>query len=150
MAKSTLKCGWVPIQSRHPMCCRQEKTLNARKEKLMRMTVLKKSGADLPFFLKVLPTSRPLLDFRLLTAHWPRSSLWPRHFLRIRPDKDLAAHLHQKDPGKYSDENHKPEIAVALTTFELFVDFKPLNGIQTLLHLSSPAPIHTKCPNTLQ
>jgi mannose-6-phosphate isomerase len=55
--------------------------------------------------------------------------------LRIYPNKDLAARLHQKDPEKYSDENHKPEIAVALTTFELFVSFKPLNEIQTLLQL---------------
>lgn len=84
---------------------------------------------------KVLPTSRPLLDLRLLTAHWPRFSLWPTHFLRTHPDKDLAARLHQTDREKYSDENHKPEIAVALTTFELFVCFKPLNEIQTLLQL---------------
>ena len=55
--------------------------------------------------------------------------------LRIHPDKDLAARLHQKDPEKYSDENHKPEIAVALTTSELFVGFKPLSEIQTLPQL---------------
>jgi hypothetical protein len=54
--------------------------LNAHKEKLIGKTVLKKFAADLPFLPKVFPTSRPLLDLRLLTAHWPRSSLWPRHF----------------------------------------------------------------------
>jgi mannose-6-phosphate isomerase len=55
--------------------------------------------------------------------------------LQIHPDKDLAARLHQKDPEKYSDENHKPEIAVALTTSELFVGFKPLSEIQILPQL---------------
>jgi mannose-6-phosphate isomerase len=54
--------------------------------------------------------------------------------LRIHPDKDLAARLHQKDPENYNDENHKPEIAAALITFELFISFKPLSKIQTLLH----------------
>lgn len=75
--------------------------LNAHKEKLIGKTVLKKFGADLPFLPKVLPTGRPLLDLRLLTAHWPRSSLWPTHFpSESHPDKDLAARLHQKDPEK--------------------------------------------------
>jgi mannose-6-phosphate isomerase len=64
--------------------------------------------------------------------------------LQIHPDKDLAARLHQEDPEKYSDENHKPEIAVALTTFELFVGFKPLNEIQTLLELP---PLRQFMPN---
>ena len=63
--------------------------LNAHKEKLIRKTVLKKFGADLPFFLKVLPTSLPLPALRLLTAHWPRSSLWPRHF----PSKSILTRI---------------------------------------------------------
>ena len=64
--------------------------------------------------------------------------------LQIHPDKDLAARLHQQDPEKYSDENHKPEIAVALTTFELFVGFKSLNEIQALLQL---APLRQFMPS---
>ena len=64
--------------------------------------------------------------------------------LQIHPDKDLAASLQQQDPEKYSDSNHKPEIAVALTTFELFVGFKPLNEIQTLLQLP---PLRQFIPN---
>jgi mannose-6-phosphate isomerase len=65
--------------------------------------------------------------------------------LQIHPDKDLAARLHQRDPEKYGDANHKPEIGVALTTFELFVGFKPLNEIQKLLQLQ---PLHQFIPSS--
>ncbi len=67
--------------------------------------------------------------------------------LQIHPDKDLAMRLHQKDPEKFGDTNHKPEIAVALTTFELFVGFKPLNEIQSLLQLP---PLQQFIPNAPQ
>lgn len=52
--------------------------------------------------------------------------------LQIHPDKDLAAKLHKKDPEKFGDANHKPEIAVALGNFEVFVGWKPLPEIQQL------------------
>jgi len=90
--------------------------LNANKEKLIGTTVLNKFGADLPFLPKILSMAKALP-------------------LQIHPDKDLAARLHEEDPEKYTDSNHKPEIAVALTTFELFVGFKPLDEIEALLHL---------------
>jgi mannose-6-phosphate isomerase len=70
--------------------------------------------------------------------------------LQIHPDKDFAGRLHKKGPEKYGDTNHKPEIAVALTTFELFVGFKPLNDIQVLLQLPPPWPIHTEHANAFQ
>lgn len=41
--------------------------------------------------------------------------------------------LHKKDPEKFGDANHKPEIAVALGRFEVFVGWKPLPEIQQLL-----------------
>jgi mannose-6-phosphate isomerase len=37
-----------------------------------------------------------------------------------------------KDPEKFGDANHKPEIAVALGKFEVFVGWKPLPEIQQL------------------
>lgn len=64
MAKSTLKRGWVPIQSCHPMLSTGENVqdvVNAHKEKLIGKTALKKFGVDLPLLPKVLPTSRPPL-----------------------------------------------------------------------------------------
>jgi len=100
--------------------------LNANKDKLIGKTVLDKFGADLPFLPKILSMAKALP-------------------LQIHPDKDLATRLHQKDPEKYGDTNHKPEIAVALTTFELFVGFKPLNEIQSLLQLP---PLRQFIPNS--
>lgn len=52
--------------------------------------------------------------------------------LQIHPNKDLAARLHKEDPEKYTDDNHKPEIAVALGPFEVFAGWKPTNDIQAL------------------
>jgi len=85
--------------------------LNANKEKLIGKAILDKFGTDLPYLPKILSIAKALP-------------------LQIHPDKDLAARLHAKDPSKFGDENHKPEIAVALSEFELFVGFQPLNDIQ--------------------
>lgn len=43
--------------------------------------------------------------------------------------------MHQEEPEKFADSNHKPEIAIALSQFELFVGWKPLDDIQVLLKL---------------
>ncbi|PBP20081.1 mannose-6-phosphate isomerase [Diplocarpon rosae] len=87
--------------------------LNANKEALIGKSVLSKFGADLPYLPKILSIAKALP-------------------LQIHPDKDLAAKLHRKDPEKYSDANHKPEIAIALSRFEVFVGWKPLLRIQAL------------------
>lgn len=55
--------------------------------------------------------------------------------LQEHPDRKLAEQLHQRDPKKFGDPNHKPEIAVALSKFELFAGWKPLNDIQQLFGL---------------
>lgn len=55
--------------------------------------------------------------------------------LQIHPDKALAEKLHRVDPKRFSDSNHKPEIAVALSKFELFVGWKPFDDIQGLFTL---------------
>ncbi|KAK2625813.1 hypothetical protein QTJ16_005125 [Diplocarpon rosae] len=87
--------------------------LNANKEALIGKSVLSKFGADLPFLPKILSIAKALP-------------------LQIHPDKDLAAKLHRKDPEKYGDANHKPEIAIALSRFEVFVGWKPLLRVQAL------------------
>lgn len=53
-------------------------------------------SADLPYLFKVLSVAKPLS----IQAH---------------PHKDLARQLHQQNPKAYKDENHKPEMCVALT-----------------------------------
>jgi mannose-6-phosphate isomerase len=53
--------------------------------------------------------------------------------LQIHPDKKLAAELHARDPKKFADANHKPEIAVALTPFLGFAGFAPFDRIESNL-----------------
>ena len=38
--------------------------------------------------------------------------------IQAHPDKSLAEKLHTDNPGAYGDDNHKPEMAIALTPFE--------------------------------
>jgi mannose-6-phosphate isomerase len=52
--------------------------------------------------------------------------------LQIHPDRQLAKQLHERDPKKFTDTNHKPEIAIALSKFELFAGWKPLNDLTFL------------------
>ncbi|OUM54705.1 hypothetical protein BVG19_g4125 [[Candida] boidinii] len=73
------------------------------------------STTELPFLFKVLSIEKVLS----IQAH---------------PDKKLAAQLHKSDPGHYPDDNHKPEMAVAITDFEAFCGFKPLDQISELLN----------------
>ena len=46
--------------------------------------------------------------------------------------------MHAKDPEKFTDENHKPEIAIALGPFEVFAGFKPNKDIQSLFDKLEP------------
>lgn len=41
------------------------------------------------------------------------------------PNKSLAEILHAKDPAHYPDDNHKPEMCVALTDFTGLCGFRP-------------------------
>ena len=68
----------------------------------------------LPFLFKVLSIDKPLS----IQAH---------------PNKDLAARLHKNFPDIYKDDNHKPELACALTPFEALCGFRPLNEILALI-----------------
>ena len=57
--------------------------------------------------------------------------------LQIHPNKSLAAKLHEEGPEKFPDSNHKPEIAVALSRFELFAGWKEPNQISALYEIPS-------------
>lgn len=109
--------------------------LNANKEKLIGKPILDKFGADLPYLPKVLfSTSSIHTHFwiPILTSYFQILSIAKALPLQIHPDKGLAAKLHKQDPEKFGDANHKPEIAVALSKFEVFVGWKPLSDIQSL------------------
>lgn len=68
------------------------------------------STKELPFLFKILSIEKVLS----IQAH---------------PDKELAKKLHLADPQNYPDDNHKPEMAIAVTDFEGFCGFKPLEEI---------------------
>ncbi|OJI98162.1 hypothetical protein ASPVEDRAFT_123783 [Aspergillus versicolor CBS 583.65] len=85
-----------------------------RKPELVGQSVKTRFGAGLPFLPKVLSFDKALP-------------------LQVHPDKRLAEHLNLTDPEHFGDPNHKPEIAVALSKFELFAGFKPLKDIKELM-----------------
>ncbi|KAI9617503.1 hypothetical protein KEM48_007094 [Puccinia striiformis f. sp. tritici PST-130] len=71
-------------------------------------------GSRLPFLFKVLAIGKALS----IQAH---------------PDRQLAIKLHRERPDVYKDDNHKPEMAIAITRFSGFCGFRPLNQISKYL-----------------
>ncbi|VDK76999.1 unnamed protein product [Onchocerca ochengi] len=49
--------------------------------------------------------------------------------IQAHPTKEQAARLNDRDPIHYPDRNHKPELAYALTRFELLCGFRPAKQI---------------------
>ncbi|CEL59231.1 mannose-6-phosphate isomerase [Rhizoctonia solani AG-1 IB] len=76
--------------------------------------VHKQYGGDLPFLFKVLAIEKALS----IQAH---------------PNKKLAEKLHKERPDVYKDDNHKPEMAIAITPFSGFCNFRPLSETSTFL-----------------
>lgn len=73
---------------------------------------IEKFGANLPFLLKVLSIGHPLQ-------------------LQIHPTKEEAKELHKNNPAAFLDDNHKPEMAVALTPFTAMCGFREPSEILT-------------------
>lgn len=91
--------------------------IDANPEELMGKNVIKKFGhTKLPYLPKVLSIAKALP-------------------LQLHPNKDLASKLHEQDPSNFTDPNHKPEIALALSKFEAFCGFKPSAQIEKLMQL---------------
>ncbi|HOJ38500.1 MAG TPA: mannose-6-phosphate isomerase, class I [Ignavibacteriales bacterium] len=66
---------------------------------------------SLPFLLKILSIGEPLS----IQAH---------------PNKTQAKVLHQKDPKNYPDDNHKPEIAIAIDELKALVGIKNKENLE--------------------
>ncbi|XP_053318210.1 mannose-6-phosphate isomerase [Spea bombifrons] len=49
--------------------------------------------------------------------------------IQAHPDKVLAKKLHSQFPQHYPDDNHKPEMAIALTPFRGMCGFRPVSEI---------------------
>ncbi|KAL1582899.1 hypothetical protein WHR41_08411 [Cladosporium halotolerans] len=77
---------------------------------LLGSDVAKKYGQKLPFLFKVLSIQKALS----IQAH---------------PNKKLAEQLHAKNPKEYKDDNHKPEMTIAITPFEGMCGFRPLKEV---------------------
>ncbi|KAK3376349.1 RmlC-like cupin domain-containing protein [Lasiosphaeria ovina] len=90
--------------------------LEQDKDRLIGAKTIEQFGSQLPFLPKIRSIAKALP-------------------LQIHPNKDLAAKPHEKDPNNFTDPSHKPEIAVALTKFEVFAGFKPLSEIEPLFKL---------------
>ncbi|KID84974.1 mannose-6-phosphate isomerase [Metarhizium guizhouense ARSEF 977] len=93
--------------------------LCSENQQLLSSSVSAKYGAKLPFLFKVLSINKGLS----IQAH---------------PNKKLAEKLHARDPKNYPDDNHKPEMAIAITPFEGLCGFRPLSEIAHFLETVGP------------
>ena len=81
---------------------------------LLSPSIAKRFEDRLPFLFKVLSINKALS----IQAH---------------PNKQLAEKLHSKDAKNYPDDNHKPEMTIAITPFEGLCGFRPLEEIRHFL-----------------
>jgi mannose-6-phosphate isomerase len=72
---------------------------------------------NLPFLFKVLSIEKALS-------------------IQTHPDKKTAEALHAQLPHIYKDDNHKPELALALTPFRALCGFRPLSVIAKYLFIT--------------
>jgi mannose-6-phosphate isomerase len=77
---------------------------------ILGQTVREKFGGTLPYLFKVLSAAEALS-------------------IQVHPNKPQAEKLHARDPKHYPDDNHKPEIAVALDSLTALVGFRRLSEI---------------------
>ncbi|KAF4516386.1 hypothetical protein B566_EDAN008509 [Ephemera danica] len=85
-------------------------------EKLGQKILDKFGTTDMPFLLKVLSVSKPLS----IQAH---------------PNKSHAEVLHATYPDLYKDPNHKPEMIIPLTKFQMLRGFRPIHNIKHFLKI---------------
>ncbi|KAI5793063.1 mannose-6-phosphate isomerase [Geopyxis carbonaria] len=88
--------------------------LVSENQALMGATISERYEKKLPFLFKVLSIQKALS----IQAH---------------PDKKLAERLRAEDPKNYPDDNHKPEMTIAITPFDGFCGFRPLAEIVSFL-----------------
>ncbi|KIN05810.1 hypothetical protein OIDMADRAFT_189374 [Oidiodendron maius Zn] len=81
---------------------------------LLSQDISARFGNKLPFLFKVLSIGKALS----IQAH---------------PNKKLAEQLHARDAKNYPDDNHKPEMTIAITPFDGLCGFRPLAEISHFL-----------------
>ncbi|KAJ4983772.1 Mannose-6-phosphate isomerase 1 [Stagonosporopsis vannaccii] len=83
-------------------------------QSLLSADIAERYENKLPFLFKVLSIGKALS----IQAH---------------PNKKLAEQLHKRDPKNYPDDNHKPEMTIAVTPFDGLCGFRPLAEIAHFL-----------------
>ncbi len=82
-------------------------------EEILGKRVIEKFGKTFPFLFKILSADEPLS-------------------IQVHPTKEQAVLLHAKDPKNYPDNNHKPEIAIAIEELSALIGFKPKDELSIL------------------
>ena len=96
-----------------------DKAIAAAPEALLGMSVSDRFGPRLPFLMKVLAAERSLS----LQAHPTMEQA------AVGYAAEEAAGIAHEDPTRtFKDPYHKPELLVALTTFEALCGFRPIEG----------------------
>jgi mannose-6-phosphate isomerase len=88
-----------------------DKVIEEHPEECLGAYVCKNFSNTFPFLLKVLSAAHALS-------------------IQTHPNKTQARRLHAKDPKNYPDDNHKPEVAIALDSLIALVGFKPARSIR--------------------
>lgn len=93
-------------------------------EQALGADLVKASGAQLPFMMKLLAAGQPLS----LQVHPTREQAEEGY------RREDAAGIPLNDPTRnYRDRQHKPEMLYALTPFEMMCGFRPVESIRELL-----------------
>ena len=135
---------WVGAHTKTPNLLEDGSTLSDYVEKNSNQLgekIVKNFGPTLPFLLKVLSIGHPLQ-------------------LQVHPTKDEARELHRENPRAFLDDNHKPEMAVALTPFTALCGFRNPEEIQEivealpefekLLGEDTVQALHGSCPDPIK
>ena len=89
-------------------------TLEEHAGELLGDSLRKEFGDTLPFLFKILSVGGALS-------------------IQLHPTKEQAVNLNKQKPDLYKDDNHKPEIAIALTPITMFYGFRPFAELATNL-----------------
>ncbi|XP_006866539.1 PREDICTED: mannose-6-phosphate isomerase isoform X2 [Chrysochloris asiatica] len=69
--------------------------------------------------------------------------------IQAHPNKELAEKLHLQSPEHYPDANHKPEMTIALTSFQGLCGFRPIEEIVTFLNMAAGNNMEDICGELL-
>ena len=62
--------------------------------------------------------------------------------IQAHPDKELAVKLHASRPDVYKDDNHKPEMAIAVSRFEALCSFQKVRDRHRLHRRGYISDVH--------